>query len=242
MAEYPIILIPDAIEKARLAQPPIPDPSNLPIPVYPGDAPKRINKTLIGVETAAVIVPSVAIAKIDGGGLAGMLFFLAGFSAIAAQTWRQLITFRKKKKKHQYKIAVYRQNKKEYERQKLLYYEQTQIAKSPQKIAEFRYKLLLNILSQTIPHDGNKSSAKKGTSEANFSAYLQRYFDSKIYTELTLNIPNFEHSYTPDFTYIDPELNLYIDIEIDEPYAYKLKKPIHYLNYQKDRKRNDFLL
>lgn len=242
MAEYPIILIPDTVQQARLAQPPIPSPPNLPIPQYPGDAPKRINKTLIGVETAAVIVPGMAIAKTDGVGLAGILFFLAGFGAIAAQTWRQLTTFRKRKKKHQHKIAVYRQNKKEYERQKRLYSEQTQVAKSPQKIAKFRYKLLLNILSQTIPHDGNGSCAKRGSSEANFSTHLKQYFDSKIHAGLTLNIPNFEHSYTPDFTYIDPELNLYIDIEIDEPYAYKSKKPIHYLNYRKDENRNNFLL
>ena len=57
----------------------------------------------------------------------------------------------------------------------------------------------------------------------------RQYFPGKIHTKLTLKIPNFDHPYTPDFAYIDERLNLYIDIEIDEPYVYRTGKPTHYL-------------
>jgi hypothetical protein len=55
-----------------------------------------------------------------------------------------------------------------------------------------------------------------------------------------LNIPNFDYPYNPDFAYIDKEINLFIDIEIDEPYISNNRKPIHYVGYFKDKIRNDF--
>jgi Protein of unknown function (DUF559) len=37
-------------------------------------------------------------------------------------------------------------------------------------------------------------------------------------------------------------LNLHIDIEIDEPYVYETGQPTHYLNGDKDTRRNAFFL
>lgn len=158
----------------------------------------------------------------------------ASLREIAAQTWRQFTTFSQRKQKHQYKIANYRQDKQKREQQERLYYQEKQ--------TEFRRDSVLKALSKTIPHDGNQSNAYRGDSEANFYSYLRKYFGKNIYTKLTLNIPNFHHPYSPDFTYIDRQTNLYIDIEIDEPYSYKDKKrkPIHYINL--DVKRDRFFL
>ena len=52
--------------------------------------------------------------------------------------------------------------------------------------------------------------------------------------------PNYSQGfhYTPDFAYIDPDANLHIDIEIDEPYEYKSRKPLHCIG--QDEKRNRF--
>ncbi|XGB38886.1 MAG: hypothetical protein LVT47_11740 [Cyanobacteria bacterium LVE1205-1] len=44
----------------------------------------------------------------------------------------------------------------------------------------------------------------------------------------------------PDFAYMHG--NLYIDIEIDEPYVYSSKKPYHYLYDSKESNRNGFFL
>ena len=100
-------------------------------------------------------------------------------------------------------------------------------------------------MNQTIPHDGEDSDAKTGRSEPEFGDYLNCYFPGQIYTNYELNIPNSwpRRSYTPDFAYIDKEINLFIDIEIYEPYTYNECgeiEAIHYVGYRKDEKRNKF--
>lgn len=100
----------------------------------------------------------------------------------------------------------------------------------------------LNILSQTIPADGVHRKAPKGHSEAGFEGALWRYFPGKIHTGLIVKRPDHLNPYIPDFAYIDPQFNLHIDIEVDEPYAYDTRCPLHYLDHPKDYTRNQFFL
>ena len=53
-------------------------------------------------------------------------------------------------------------------------------------------------------------------------------------------IPNFKYGYTTDFALIEPHTLLAIDIEIDEPYDGKSKKPHHCQDITKDERRNQF--
>ncbi len=110
------------------------------------------------------------------------------------------------------------------------------------EIEDYRKQQILKALAQTLPYDGTGSQARKGGSETMFNQYLNRYFPGKIYTGLTLTILGFQHSYSPDFTYIDKSLNLYIDIEIDEPYVFHTGEPTHFKECQKDKRRNEFFL
>lgn len=233
MAEYPIILIPQAIQEAKLTQPPIPKPPSLPIPVHPGDMPKRVNTTMVVAEALVAVILSSVIDTFLGGNL-GTMLLIGGLGAITAQTRQQWLTFGRRKQKHQQKIAIYRQEKKERERQEISYYKQVQ--------ARFRDNSVLKVLSRTKPHDGNKGNAHQGASEAKFHDYLSKYFLDNIHTKLTVSISDFQHPYSPDFSYIDSETNLYIDIEIDEPYSYREPElePIHYMGV--DAKRNQFFL
>jgi very-short-patch-repair endonuclease len=97
-------------------------------------------------------------------------------------------------------------------------------------------------LQQTIPPTGVHIKAPKGHSETQFEHDLWRYFPGKIQTGLLVSNPACKQPYVPDFAYIDQSLNLYIDIEIDEPYAYGTQKPIHYLGSAKDQQRNQYFL
>ncbi|MFM7853713.1 MAG: hypothetical protein ACKO96_17775, partial [Flammeovirgaceae bacterium] len=93
-------------------------------------------------------------------------------------------------------------------------------------IAKYRQEQLLLTLKQTEPHDGENSTAQEGFSEPKFYPHLNHYFGGRIHRKLTSNIPNWDkHPYSPDFAYIDRSLSLYIDIEVDEPYAYKSGQP-----------------
>ena len=111
-----------------------------------------------------------------------------------------------------------------------------------QQIHNPQYQLQ-SILTNSITYEGIKSDARRGNSEVKFEESLRNYFGDKIKVGVWIQNPNYDdgYHYTPDFAYIDELINLHIDIEIDEPYAYN-KKPIHYLGYNNETKRNNFFL
>lgn len=59
----------------------------------------------------------------------------------------------------------------------------------------------------------------KGKSEPILEKELSKHFISGIYTDKMFRKEK-EPKYSPDFCFIDESLNIYIDIEIDEPYYY----------------------
>jgi very-short-patch-repair endonuclease len=77
----------------------------------------------------------------------------------------------------------------------------------------------------------------KGKSEAYFLKYLQKYFSGQIQIDLALQIN--QAYYYPDFTFFSKKHQLYIDIEIDEPYNFK-GKPTHCIGF--DDTRNLFFM
>jgi hypothetical protein len=83
------------------------------------------------------------------------------------------------------------------------------------------------------PSDLN-SDIKKGVSEDAFYLTLKSTFNDKILINKSLD------EYSPDFIYFDPFYNLYIDLEIDEPYDGISKKPIHFIGA--DEARDNYFL
>jgi len=239
MSQYPIILIPGGIERAKSALPRVPVITELP-PQQPGSKPQKVNNTLIAVETAVAIPTIPVVSQLTS--IPGWLLFLAVAGAIAAQAWDQITTYPQRKQKHDGEVADYPRKLESHKQKEREHQEEVKAARSPERVTEFRYKLLLEVLSQTVPHDGNNDGAKEGWAEAHFCNYLNRHFSGKIHRKLTLQIPDFDYPYTPDFAYIDQGLNLRIDIEIDEPYVYHTGKPTHYVESSKDSKRNNFFI
>ncbi|MHC5862632.1 hypothetical protein [Nostoc sp.] len=237
MSHYPIILIPGGIQRVKSALPPVPAFTE-PLPQQPGSKPQKVNNTLIAVETA-IAIPAIPVVS-QWTSLPGWLLLLVAAGAIAAQAWHQITTYPQRKQKHDGEVADYPRKLERYKQEEQEHGKKVKAARSPERVAEFRYKLLLEVLSQTVPHDGNDSIATQGQAEALFGNHLSRYFSGKIHTRLTLKIPDFDYPYTPDFAYIDKGLKLYIDIELDEPYVYHTGAPTHYLGSGKDNKRNNF--
>lgn len=78
---------------------------------------------------------------------------------------------------------------------------------------------------------------KKGMSEIGFSSFLTKWFSNVLSTSdvrLPLRFAANKYYY-PDFCLCDWNKNLFIDVEIDEPYAADDKTPIHYLEQQNNR-------
>lgn len=89
-----------------------------------------------------------------------------------------------------------------------------------------------------LPREGR--SNQKGFKEDDF------YNQIKIqipHIECTNNvhmvIPNFNKPYEPDIVLFDKNLNLYIDIEIDEPYDGYFRYPTHYVHPEEEVKKDN---
>lgn len=79
----------------------------------------------------------------------------------------------------------------------------------------------------------------KGFSEKLFKSYLLEHFKAifQIYDDRFVLYRSHQNPFEPDFALIDEKngLNLFIDIEIDEPYDGVTRQPIHYTEYNNQR-------
>ncbi|MEA5452952.1 hypothetical protein VB780_30555 [Leptolyngbya sp. CCNP1308] len=114
-------------------------------------------------------------------------------------------------------------------------------SRSPEAIQEYRKENLSNLLKDTHD-DGENYQSKEGRHEKTLKKELDVYFPGKTFTHKALLIPGCERPFTSDIAYIDSDINLYIDIEVDEPYVLSSEEPIHYIGWIKDVNRNDFFL
>lgn len=102
-----------------------------------------------------------------------------------------------------------------------------------------RYPLvLLPRRNEAVSPELLTNQPQKGSSEAYFFRYLKRYFPGCVFDNLALRIK--DAHYFPDFVlYYEPH-ELWIDIEIDEPYSLPHGEPTHYIGA--DDRRNQFFL
>ena len=84
-------------------------------------------------------------------------------------------------------------------------------------------------------------TGNKGYTEDYFYSYISKYFSDhfKIYNDRIMIVTTRQNAYEPDITIIDETngINLFIDIEIDEPYDGITREPIHYSGYDNERNR-----
>jgi len=237
MPTYPIALIPDRIQSAKSAMPTVPTftaiaPSKPSLPPQPYDTNALITYATIGFFVSVVFV----FINLVLGFVTGVL----SFAVIAYLAWEMKQSFPKRKREHDDYVRSFPKLMQEHIRARAKHTEEILRVNSPENVTEYRKNQLLLALRQTDPNDGNKGKAQEGFSEARFYAHLSKYFNGKIHRGLTLKIPTYKNSYSPDFSYIDRSTSLYIDIEIDEPYVYKNDEPSHFVG--KDDRRNNFFL
>lgn len=67
----------------------------------------------------------------------------------------------------------------------------------------------------------------KGALENYFFQRLLKYFNQEFISNNKYRININKNYFVPDFAYFDPNKNILIDIEIDEPYTFREKKVIH---------------
>jgi len=83
-------------------------------------------------------------------------------------------------------------------------------------------------------------SNQKGYKENDFFNQLkQNTTKIGIINNVHMVIPNFNKPYEPDIVLFDKNLNLYIDIEIDEPYDGHYRYPTHFINPDNEIKQDN---
>jgi len=101
--------------------------------------------------------------------------------------------------------------------------------------------LSTHMIGQVKKPDG-VTDAPIGASEKAFGQVLEKFFPGRVKAQLRLPIPNWDGAYSTDFTISFPEIGIWIDVEIDEPYDYKTGNPTHCSDDERDRNRNSFFL
>lgn len=83
-------------------------------------------------------------------------------------------------------------------------------------------------------------SDQKGYTEDDFYRQIKlQLTDIEATSNVHMVIPNSNQPYEPDIVLFDKALNLYIDIEIDEPYDGYYRYPTHYTSREEEVKRDD---
>lgn len=83
-------------------------------------------------------------------------------------------------------------------------------------------------------------SNQKGYKENEFFNQLKQNITGiEMSNNVHMLIPNFNKPYEPDIVLFDKSLNLYIDIEIDEPYDGYYRYPTHFINPEDEIKQDN---
>lgn len=89
-----------------------------------------------------------------------------------------------------------------------------------------------------LPREGRTN--QKGYKENDFFEKLRQQITGiELINNVHMVIPNYNKPYEPDIVLFDKTLNLYVDIEIDEPYDGYYRYPTHYVNPEDDVKKDD---
>ncbi|YAF99403.1 MAG: hypothetical protein AB3A66_30110 (plasmid) [Nodularia sp. CChRGM 3473] len=73
----------------------------------------------------------------------------------------------------------------------------------------------------------SSENTRLGTCEKDFGLILRNYFDPHVFSQQQLLPPGHDRAYSADFLFVEASTNLHVDIEVDEPFAFETKEPIH---------------
>ena len=250
---YPVILIPDSIRQF-CADNPIPVLSENATPKIKQPFPSRLpvfNNSRYYLVIQFWIASVVVVILVNW--LLGMSVIAfwsslvcASISAVAAFSYLRFVDLQVRDRYHQ-RLAEYQQQLAEYES-----YQLRRVQSKGKESEEYisllrkRSKRLLRLLKEIVQppvSQGNKE-VQQGVSEKQFFVYLCRYFSG--FYDFCMGgefpIPGTSFRYTADFILVHQPTGLAIDIEIDEPYEGRTRKPHHCVDKNKDSQRNRFFL
>ncbi len=137
-------------------------------------------------------------------------------------------------------LLVYNLKKQSYESDCEIAKNENLVRQSEAFINTYRYKQLLTFFKKSDKPSILKNEFSKSVTHSYFKKFLILTFGNKVHDNFFLKDTTYvDLLYIPDYIIHEPDLNLYIDIEIDEPYIGVDGTPLHFIN-SNDDKRDDF--
>ncbi|WP_461640567.1 hypothetical protein [Labilibaculum euxinus] len=222
--DYPIIKYPNYHEIALKSEIPIPEP-----PKEPGKP--ILESGNMGCFSLIGIIIGVFLAIKTGEVFLFIspfaLFLLIDFAVMSGNKNKAQIDYEQKLNRYNIELSKYNKELTEYN---IL----VQDTRNKYDTIRHRQIILRNFIKERTSRPTNKRvNQNQGASELFFKQYLLSSFPYLIITDHILGEFNCSEPYIPDFILQDNKTNLHIDIEIDEPYSLKSKRPIHYIENNK---------
>jgi hypothetical protein len=170
MPTYPIILIPDRIQRAQNAEPSVPPFAGI-APSKPTTPPQVYNKEDLKLWGIIGFLVSLVLFLINGG--LGISALLVSAGVIVYLAWSMNQSFPKRLLEYENYVREYPNLLQEYQCQEKDYQKEITRIRSPANVAQYRQDELLKALKQTTPNDGRNSNAKRGYLEPKLEKYLK---------------------------------------------------------------------
>jgi hypothetical protein len=218
MRQFPVILIPPEVQRIAQSKPVAPKMS-IALPSLPSNqqpAPIQIQEA-IALSFGLIFV--VAIVTTFAKEL-GIMLLIVGTVALVLRIRYQFLTYKKRDQSHQHTLQNYFKKLEAYSREEVGYEQKLAIAHSPERILQFRRQQFQKFFAKITPIENAIALTKSNPSDPeqsaiyNFGITLQQHLSGTLYQNVKLHIPSASQDWQPALTYIDPELNVHIAIEI----------------------------
>ncbi|WP_373536253.1 hypothetical protein [Microcoleus sp.] len=242
MNKYPIILLPDPVMQALEAVP-FTWKFSEPQPFPPTYKPQPIDIFLFVYKALPLIIPFTTIALIVSRNIVITFYISVGEILVTALNFgRQQMYYLRMLNNYEQEMRDYQRLLAEWKKREIQHKRQMAESQKPEKIKQYRYQIIKDIIIKTVPPEGRIVSTKCQWLESKFYKNLQQLFQDKVYNNLIIHK---SHSYQPyciEISYFDKLTNLRIDIIIDKPYHYETGEPKNYDVLVQENQRHQLFL
>ncbi|MEG4070675.1 hypothetical protein QUA42_25590 [Microcoleus sp. Pol11C2] len=242
MNQYPIILMPDPVIQA-LDVVPFTWKFSEPKPLPPTYKPQPIDVLLFLYKALPLIIPFATISLIASRSIIVTFYIsVGGILVTGLNFWQQQMYYLGKLNQYKQQLRDYKDLLGEWQKREIQHKRQIAESQKPEKIKQYRYQIIKDIIIKTVPPEGRIVSTQSPWLESKFYKNLQQLFQDKIYNNLIIQK---SHSYQPyciEISYFDKLTNLRIDITIDKPYHYETGEPKNYEVLVQENQRHQLFL
>lgn len=220
------ILIPVPLKKAMYELPPVPEFTEF-TPLPPPPPPEPVN-LIRGVIFIILVMAGVGFASNFINPVFVLILLLVGLGIVIWQMQVQYVTFKSRLNDHTALTENYFLLLENYSRKQSEHEQNIAFSRTGDLLKEFRAVKIKEILHQTKGQIAQKAligdKLINFDDNSEFARGLKKSLgkgknadESRLHQGITIQIPVFDYTFIPDFTYIDPTSNLHIAITISVP-------------------------